>query len=71
MCPWGRGVWGAVQDPPGLRPGVGVPQHRGQLLARGLGPGLSYIGLYGSSLLDGVMGPEVYSSQENQQKCDV
>lgn len=57
--------------------GIGVPQHSRQLLARGLGPGLIYAGLSGSSLslsslsLLGVVVPEVYSSQENQQKCDV
>jgi hypothetical protein len=71
-CPQQRVVWGAVQDPPGLRQGIGVPQYRVQLLARGLGPGIIYTGLSGSSLsLSGVMVPEVYSSQENQQKCDV
>lgn len=40
----------AVQDSPKLRRGIGVPQHRGTLLARDLGPGLIYAGLSGSSV---------------------
>lgn len=62
---------GTVQGPPGLRQGMGIIPHRERLLA-GLGPGLVYAGPSGSSLsLLGMMVPVVYSSQENQQKCDV
>lgn len=58
---------GAVQGPLGLRQGIGVIPPSGQLLA-GLGPGLVYAGLSGSSLSLGMMVPVVHSSQKSQQK---